>query len=62
MLHLLLINVNIVAKFCKAKMTTERLCLECESKLRGRKDQKFCSRKLGHDNDIHLCDNEGHTC
>ena len=24
-------------------MTTERLCLECESKLRGRKDQKFCS-------------------
>jgi hypothetical protein len=40
---LLLINVNIVAKFCKVKMTKERLCLECKSKLRGRKDQKFCS-------------------
>lgn len=24
-------------------MTKERLCLECSQKLRGRKDQKFCS-------------------
>jgi len=40
---LLLINVNIVIEMAINKGTAERTCKECEQRLSGRRDQKFCS-------------------